>query len=162
MENTQSACREPASCLGYNSCSTSGSALPKLPWKFGPETTAVGQANCAIVGATSQLDSQVSLQPRCFIVNTPLVEMSDDLINRCVCFDIIGLTFCHQHIQDLPDLVWQCEVANEFWFLFPCERKEIIHRFRNSFRRASAATAPASATHISHISLPRASANKFS
>ena len=40
--------------------------------------------------------------------------------------------------------------------------KEIIHRFRNSFRNASATTAPASATHISHITLPRASATLFS
>ena len=37
------------------------------------------------------------------------------------------------------------------------ERTEIIHCFRNSFRHASATTAPASATNISHINLPRAS-----
>ncbi len=41
---------------------------------------------------------------------------------------------------------------------FLCGGKEIIRRFRNIFRNASAITALASATHISHISLPQPSA----
>ena len=50
----------------------------------------------------------------------------------------------------------------EFWFFPLSGGKEIIHRFRNSFRNASTTTAPASATHISHMTLPRASATSFS
>ena len=42
-----------------------------------------------------------------------------------------------------------------FVFFFPCGGKEIIHCFRNIFRYPSATTAPASATCISHITLPR-------
>ena len=48
-------------------------------------------------------------------------------------------------------------------FFFLCGGKEIIHCFRNIFRNPSATTtAPASATCISHITLPRASATLFS
>ena len=50
----------------------------------------------------------------------------------------------------------------EFCFFFLCGGKEIIHCFRNIFRNPSATTAPASATCISHITLPRASATLFS
>ena len=45
---------------------------------------------------------------------------------------------------------------------FLCGGKEIIHCFRNIFRNPSTTTAPASATCISHITLPRASATLFS
>ena len=52
--------------------------------------------------------------------------------------------------------------TSEFCFFFLCGGKEIIHCFRNIFRNPSATTAPASATCISHITLPRASATLFS
>ena len=50
----------------------------------------------------------------------------------------------------------------EFWFFPLSGGKEIIHRFRNSFRNASTTTPSASATHISHMTLPRTSAASFS
>jgi len=40
----------------------------------------------------------------CFIVHTSFVEVLNDFVHGCIAFDIEGVAFSHQHIQDLTHL----------------------------------------------------------